>query len=107
MSDPTNPMDTAAKLGQQLFEIQNDTITNLTNMQQRNLENYFELTRNFTTKLPEATDPQKMMELQREMTETLWQSYQQSNESTGELVRNAWDQVGEAYRSAFTPEDKS
>ncbi len=99
-------METAAKLGQQLFEIQNSTITELTNMQQKNLENYLEMTRAFTTKLPEATDPQKMVELQQEMAQTLWQSYQQSNESTGELVRNAWDQVGEAYRDAFTPEDK-
>ena len=102
----SNPVEKAQQLGQTLFEIQTSTMNELVAMQQKNLEKYFEMTREFSTKLPEASDPQRMMEMQREMAQSLWQNYQESNENTGELVRNAWDQVGEAYRSAFTPESE-
>lgn len=100
----SNPVEKAQQLGQTLFDIQTSTMSELVSMQQKNLEKYFEMTREFSSRLPEASDPQRMMDMQREMAESLWQNYQQTNESTGELVRNAWDQVGDAYRSAFVPE---
>lgn len=100
----SNPIEKAQQLGQKLFEIQTSTMQELAAMQQKNLENYFEMTREFTTSLPTAQDPQHMMNLQREVSETLWKNYQETNETTGELVRTAWDEVGEAYRTAFTPD---
>jgi hypothetical protein len=99
----SNPMEKAQQLGQKLFEIQTSTMQELATMQQKNLENYFEMTRQFTTRLPETQDPQQLLDLQREVSETLWNNYQETNASTGELVRTAWDEVGDAYRSAFTP----
>ena len=100
----SNPLEKAQQLGQQLFEIQTSTMTELATMQQKNLEKYFEMTREFTSKLPEAQNPQGLMELQRQVSETLWQNYQETNQDTGELVRNAWEKVGEAYRTAFIPD---
>ena len=102
----SNPMEKAQQLGQKLFEIQTSTMSELAAMQQKNLENYFEMTRQFTTRLPETQDPQQLLELQREVSETLWKNYQETNDNTGELVRTAWDQVGDAYRTAFTEDSE-
>ena len=102
----SNPMEKAQQLGQKLFEIQTSTMSELAAMQQKNLKNYFEMTRQFTTRLPETQDPQQLLDLQREVSETLWKNYQETNDNTGELVRTAWDQVGDAYRSAFTEDSE-
>lgn len=102
----SNPIENAQKLGQQLFEIQTSTMTKLASMQQDNLQKYFEVTREFTEKLPQSQSPQSVMELQREMAETLWQNYQQANQNTGELIKEAWDQVGDAYREMLDQGDK-
>lgn len=101
----SNPMENAQKLGQQLFDIQTSTISKLANMQQENLQKYFEVTREFTEKLPQSQSPQGMMDLQREMAETLWNSYQESNQQTGELIRDAWEQVGDAYKQVLNSDD--
>ena len=102
----SNPMEKAQQLGQKLVEIQTSTLKDLAAMQQKNLENYFEMTRQFTARLPETQDPQQLVDLQREVSETLWKNYQETYETTGELVRTAWDEVGDAYRSAFTQESE-
>jgi hypothetical protein len=102
----SNPIEKAQQLGQKLFEIQTNTMQELAAMQQKNLENYFEMTREFTTRLPAGQDPQDLLNLQREVSESLWKNYQETNETTGELVRTAWDEVGEAYRSAFTQDSE-
>ena len=44
----SNPIEEAQQLGQKLFEIQTNTMQELAAMQQKNLENYFEMTREFT-----------------------------------------------------------
>ena len=99
-----NPIENATKLGQQLFEIQTKTMTELATMQQQNMQKYFEMTQGLTSKLPEATDPMKIMELQREAGEAMWQSIQEGNQNAADLVRSSWEQVGEAYRDAFSPD---
>tara|TARA_R110002073_G_scaffold74609_3_gene182473 strand:+ start:940 stop:1257 length:318 start_codon:yes stop_codon:yes gene_type:complete len=99
-----NPIENATKLGQQLIEIQTKTMTDLVSMQQQNIQKYVEMTQSLTTKLPEATDPMKFMELQREAGEAMWQSIQEGNQSAAELVRSSWEEVGAAYRDAFTPD---
>ncbi len=99
----SNPLENAQKLGQELFSIQTSTINKLANMQQENLQKYLEVTREFTEKLPQSQSPQSMMDLQREMAETLWNSYQESNQQTGELIRETWEQVGDAYKEMLTP----
>lgn len=103
----SNPMEKAQKLGQQLFEIQTSTISKMASMQQENMQKYLEMNREFVEKLPAATDPQSIFELQREMAQSMWQNYQESNESTSELVRSAWEEVGEAYKGAFTGDENS
>jgi hypothetical protein len=102
----SNPMEKAQQLGQKLFEIQTSTMQELATMQQKNLENYFEMTRQFTSHLPETQDPQQLLDLQREVSESLWKNYQETSENTGKLVRTAWDEVGDAYRSAFTQDSE-
>lgn len=97
-----NPIENATRLGQQLFEIQTKAMTDLTSMQQENMQKYLELTQGLTSKLPEATDPMKIMELQRELGEAMWQNLQENNQSAAELVRNSWEQVGQAYQDAFS-----
>ncbi len=101
-----NPIEKATQLGQKLFEIQTSAMTELASMQQQNMQNYAEMTRDFSARLAEVRDPQALMELQREMGEAMWQNVQTSNESSGELMRQAWEQVGEAYKDAFTQEDQ-
>ena len=103
----SNPLENAQKLGERLFEIQSSTINELSSMQQENLQKFFDVNREFTSRLTETQNPQSVMELQREMAETLWQNYQESNQHTGELARNAWEQVGEAYRHMLTPGDSN
>ena len=103
----SNPMEKAQKLGQQLFEIQTNTMNELVSMQQSNLQKYFDTTREFTAKLPESQSPQGIFDLQRQYAETLWQSYQEQNQETGELVRKSWEEIGEAYKTAFNGEEES
>ena len=98
----SNPMENAQKLGQKLFEIQTKTITQLASMQQQNVQKFMDMNREFTNKMTEVRDPQDVMALQREMAETLWNNYQESNQNTGELVREAWEEVGAAYTDAFS-----
>lgn len=100
----SNPMEKAQKLGRQLFEIQTSTMNELAAMQQTNLQKYFETTREFTAKLPESQSPQGIFELQRQFAESLWNSYQASTQETGELVRKSWEEIGDAYKSAFSGE---
>ena len=68
----SNPVEKAQQLGQTLFDIQTSTMSELVTMQQKNLEKYLEMTRECSTKLSEASDPQRMMEMQREMAQSLW-----------------------------------
>ena len=62
-----NPIEKATQLGQKLFEIQTSAMTELANMQQQNMQNYAEMTRDFSSRLAEVRDPQALMELQREI----------------------------------------
>lgn len=103
----SNPLENAQNLGQKLFEIQTSTITRLAELQRKNTERYLNMARSFGEKLPESQDPQALMNLQREMAESMWQGYQDSNQSASELVREAWEEVGEAYRDAITPGNDS
>eukprot|EP00747_Dinoflagellata_sp_TGD_P173803 gnl/TRDRNA2_/TRDRNA2_212976_c0_seq1.p1 gnl/TRDRNA2_/TRDRNA2_212976_c0~~gnl/TRDRNA2_/TRDRNA2_212976_c0_seq1.p1 ORF type:complete len:105 (+),score=16.88 gnl/TRDRNA2_/TRDRNA2_212976_c0_seq1:15-329(+) len=104
MSD--NPLERATQLGQKLFEIQTSSMTELARMQQENVQKYMEMSQDFASKLSEVKDPQTLMELQRQMGESMWQNIQSSNENSGQLVREAWEQVGEAYKDAFTPDSE-
>ena len=102
-----NPFEKANALGQKLFEIQNKAMTEFAKMQQDNMQKYMEASQAYASKLSEVRDPQTLMELQREMGETMWQNIQSGNENSGELMRSSWEEIGEAYRSAFTQESDS
>ena len=62
--------------------------------------------REYSEHMAQVTDPQGFAELQRAALEAYWQNYQHDVQTTSNLVREAWEQVGEAYRSAFLPGDK-
>ncbi|MBO6703499.1 MAG: phasin family protein [Pseudomonadales bacterium] len=102
----SNPIENANKLGNQLFEIQTETLTKLTEVQQKNLERFMQSSREYSERMAQVTDPQGFAELQREALEAYWQNYQHDVQTTSNLVREAWEQVGEAYRSAFLPGGK-
>lgn len=102
----SNPIENANKLGNQLFEIQTETLTKLTEVQQQNLERFMQSSREYSERMSQVTDPQGFAELQREALEAYWQNYQHDVQTTSNLVREAWEQVGEAYRNAFLPTDK-
>ena len=62
----SNPIENANKLGNQLFEIQTETLTKLTEVQQQNLERFMQSSREYSERMSQVTDPQGFAELQRE-----------------------------------------
>ena len=92
------------ELGKSLYEINNSTVSEITELSRKNVEQYFEVNRSFGERLPEANEISSFLSLQREYGETLWANAREAMESQNAIIQNAFSDTREAFKSAFTQE---
>ncbi|MEZ5560501.1 MAG: phasin family protein [Pseudomonadales bacterium] len=97
-----NPIETAAKLGRDLFEINTETMRKIAELSADNFKRYVELNQDYFQKLPEVREISAFVELQREYGQTLWQGMQDDLKARGEILREAVEHSGSALRSVFS-----
>ncbi|MGD8417427.1 MAG: phasin family protein [Pseudomonadales bacterium] len=105
MSVLENGMENVAKLGRQLFELNNETMVKFVELSSENFKKYLELNQTYVSKLPEVSDLSSFVELQREYGQNLWEGVQADVRARGELVREAVEQTGSLVRGTFTEEE--
>ena len=104
MSVLENGMENAAKLGRQLFELNNMTMVKFVELSSDNFKKYLELNESYVSKLPEVSDLSSFVELQREYGQNLWEGVQADLRARGEIVREAVEQTGSLVRGTFSAE---
>jgi hypothetical protein len=102
-----NPFEQQLQLGRELMELNSEWFGKLAELDSQNLSQYVELNQDFAGKLPEVKDIQGFMELQREYGEQLWQSTQTAFQARAELVQQATDANGEAFRKVLSPAEEA
>ena len=105
MSALENGMEGVAKLGRQLFDLNNDTMIKFVELSSENFKKYIELNQNYVGKLPEVNDMSSFVELQREYGQNLWEGVQADLRARGEIVREAVETTGSLVRGTFTEEE--
>ena len=95
-----------ADLGRTIFEINQNTVQELTRLGQENIKGYFELNSNFSKKLPEVSDITSFVELQREYSETLWNGVKEATRVQADVVKSAVEETGEAVRNVFATQSE-
>ena len=98
-----NFIEKQAELGRTLFEINQNTLTELVKTSQENFRKYFELNNEFGQRLPEVKDIATFTELQREYGETLWNGVREATQTQTEILKSAVEETGEAVRKVMTP----
>jgi hypothetical protein len=102
MSALDNGLEKGAKLGRQLFDLNNETIVKFVELSSENFKKYLELNQSYVSKLPEVSDVSSFVELQREYGQSLWEGVQADMRARGEIVRDAVEQTGSLVRGAFS-----
>lgn len=102
-----NIIEKQTELTKTLVEINTSTMKELATLQRENLEKYFETNRTFGERLPEVKSVSDFLTLQRDYGETLMSSTREAIETQNEIVRGAFEETTEAFRSAFTFETEA
>ena len=99
-----NIFEKQAEFGRTFFEINQNILQQIAQIQQENVKNYFALNSDFSQKLPEIRDVASFVELQREYGETLWNGIRETTTAQSEILKTATDETGEAFRKIYTDE---
>ena len=105
MSQFEDTMEKGAKLGRELFDLNNSAMVKIAELSAENFKKYLELNQSFVTKLPEVSDVSTFVELQRDYGQNLWEGVQSDLRTRGEIVRDAVEQTGSLVRGVFTEAD--
>ena len=92
------------ELGKSLYEINTSTVSEITELSRKNVEQYFEVNRSFGERLPEANEIGSFLSLQREYGETLWANAREAMESQNAIFQNTFTETRDAFKSAYTQE---
>ena len=96
-----NIFEKQAEFGRTFFEINQNALQQLAQIQQDNIKNYFALNSDFSKKLPEAKDITSFTGLQREYGETLWNGIKETTATQAELLKTAAEETGAAFRKVY------
>ena len=107
MSALENGMENVAKLGRQLFDLNNETMVKFVELSSDNFKKYVELNQSYVAKLPEVTDVSTFVELQREYGQNLWEGVQADRRARGEIVREAVESTGSLVRPGLRDTDRN
>ncbi len=100
-----NIIERQTELSKSLFAINSTAVKAYVSMQKENLERYFEVNREFGTRLPEIKDVSSVIELQKEYGETLWNNAKEALQAQNELLTATFNETKEAVKSAYTSEE--
>ncbi|MEM7001906.1 MAG: phasin family protein [Pseudomonadota bacterium] len=100
-----NPIERQMKLARELMELNTEWFRKIAEYDVQNVQKYVEMNQEFAQKLPEVRDIQSFADLQREYGETLWTNTQEVMKARGEMVREAFEANGDAWRTAFSNEE--
>jgi hypothetical protein len=99
-----NILEKQAELGKSLYEINTATVSEITELSRKNVEQYFEVNRAYGEKLPEVREIGTFLNLQREYGETLWNNARAAMEAQNSILQHAFTETRDAFQSAFTAE---
>ncbi len=99
-----NPFETQMKLARDLTELNAEWFRKIAEFDSKSFGDYIRFNQDFAGRLPEATDIQSFVDLQREYGEQLWNGTQETLKTRGELLRDAFNANNETIRKAFSPE---
>ena len=105
MSQMENGLEKVGKMGRDLFEINNSTMTKFVELSAENFKKYLELNQTYVSKLPEVRDVSSFIELQRDYGQNLWEGIQGDLRARGEIVREAVEHTGSLVRGVFSDEE--
>lgn len=97
-----NAFERTAQAGRELFQINAETVRKITELSAENFRKYMELNQDYLQKLPEIREVSAFVELQRNYGETLWKGMQEDMQARGDIIRDAVEETGGVFRSAFT-----
>ena len=99
-----NPFEQQMKLGRDLMELNANWFRKLAEFDSRNFSDYVKFNQDFASRLPDVSDVQGFVDLQREYGEQIWNSTQETLKARGEMLRDAFNANNETIRKAFSPE---
>ncbi len=91
------------ELGKSLFQINVQTLTDLAELQRKNIEQFFTANRDFGERVPEVRELGSLMNLQREYGGTLWNNAREAMASQNAILQNAFTETRDALKTAFIP----
>ena len=101
-----NIIERQAKLGQSLYEINSNIVSDMFELGRKNVEQYIAVNRSFGEKLPEVREVSSFFELQREYGETLWNGAREAVEAQNTILQGAFNETREAVTTAFKTEEE-
>lgn len=96
-----------ADLGRTFFEINQNAFKEILSNQRENVQKYFELNSSFSEKLPEVSDISGFVALQKEYGTSFWSGFKDATKTQSGIIKNAFEESGEAVRKVFETESES
>ncbi len=90
-------------LGKSLFQINTQAVTELAELQRKNMEQFFSTNRDFGERMPEVRELSSFLSLQREYGGTLWSNAKEALTGQNAIFQNAFAEARGALKVAFTP----
>ena len=100
-----NIVEKQTELGKSLYQINTSTMSEITELGRKNIEQYMDVNRTFGERLPEVREVGSFFSLQREYGETLWSNAREAMESQNAIFQNAVTEAREAFTAAYTTEE--
>ena len=97
-------MEKQAALGRDLFELNTGALRRLAELQVDGVRKYFAVNKTFAEQLPQVTDVQSFMELQRKYGQAVWEGFTDSLKSNGAVLKDTAESTGELLRNVFSNE---
>ncbi|MBM4202858.1 MAG: phasin family protein [Gammaproteobacteria bacterium] len=96
-----NAFEKSFQFGRDLMEMNAEWFRKLAEFDGQSVRKYIEFNQEFGKKLPETKDPAGFFELQRTYVEQLWNGTQETVKARNELVKEAFQANGSAWRKVF------
>ncbi|MBL4679604.1 MAG: hypothetical protein JKY88_02625 [Pseudomonadales bacterium] len=94
-------------LGKSLYEINTNTVKELVSLQRDNVQQYFDVNKDFGSRISEIKGVTGFVNLQKEYNQTLWNNAKGAVVAQNEIVKDAFIETQDAVKLAFVPVTES
>jgi len=101
-----NQFEKQLQMGRDLVELNAQWFRKIAEFDGDNVRKYVEINQEFARRLPQVSDFESFMGLQREYGETLWNGTQEAFKARSELLREALEANSTSVRSLFSGQDE-